>query len=110
MGQTQSKNFIKVKDIKPNTCIKRTTDGGDGPYNYCMKVLKKTRKRKQANEYMIWTINPVLKPSLTDGSSYTYDGEYEFKQCACPKSRYGTRKVKLESNRPYKPSKKLREL
>jgi hypothetical protein len=108
MGQTQSKNFIKVKDIKVNTCIKRTTDGGEGAYNYCMKVLKKTRKRN--GQYSIWTMNPSLKQHLADGSMYTYDGEREFKQCACPKSRSGTRKVKLESNRPYKPSKKLREL
>ena len=110
MGQTPSKNLIKVKDIKANTCIKRATSGGEGAYNYCMKVLKKTRKRGKANEYTIWTMNPSLKQHLADGSAYTYDGEHEFKKCACPKSRYGTRKVKLESNRPYKPSKKLREL
>jgi hypothetical protein len=80
MGQTQSKskNFIKVKDIKVNTCIKRAISGGEA-YNYCIQVLKKTRKRKPANEYTIWTMNPALKPSPGDGSAHTYDGEHEFK-------------------------------
>jgi len=67
---------VLIDDLKVGSCFKYVEGGGDGPYNYCRKLVKKTHRRK-AKYYDLETDH---------GSEYRQEGTV-YKKCSCPKTR-----------------------
>jgi len=86
MGQTGSKprEAVLIDDLKLGTCFKNVVNGGDGPYNYCRKVIKNTYRRK----------NKYYELETDRGRLYMSEGTL-YKKCKCPKTRKKKRAAKI---------------
>ena len=75
MGQIHAtpREPVLIEDLKVGSCFKYVESGGDGPYNYCRKLVKKTHRRKD-KYFMLETDH---------GSEHRDEGTI-YKKCKCP--------------------------
>jgi len=87
MGQVDSKNTLDAADLKVGTCFKSALSGGDGPYNYCEKLVKKTKMKanKWGYTYRLSTKIPQRKGNQV--FTTTASSNYRYKKCKCPTRR-----------------------